>query len=68
MLVYQELLEQEHGKYKMKSKEELAADGFSFQWFSYAQKNILRTFEIEQQGTKFEVELCTNDEHIIVHY
>lgn len=30
LLTYQELLEEEPGEYKMKSKEQLSAEGFSF--------------------------------------
>lgn len=65
------MLEQEYGKYKIKSKEQLVAGGFNFQWFSYVQlrerfKEDNRTFLIKKQKTKFEVEWYTNDEHAVV--
>lgn len=65
-----ELLEQEHGEWKMKSKEQLTADGFGFQWFSYVEsrqryKVDKWTFGTEQHRTEFETELCANDGRLV---
>lgn len=51
----------------MKSREQLTAQGFSFQWFSYAQlsERSKKVPQIEYDETEFENELCSDDEHVI---
>lgn len=63
------LLIQEDGEFKMKPREKLTAEEYSFQWFSCAMlrekfnMEFKNKTEIKKHKTEFE--LCTNDGYMI---
>lgn len=64
------VLNSKKGEFKIKSREQLTADRFRFQWLSYAQ--LRDRFDIDEiipgiksDKVEYENELRRNDEHAI---